>query len=155
MTRVKWAAGNNGVGNRVRPSRLLNNRPAGGRVLSAAAPALIYHRVYQLQPQAPVSKTLPLFGSCSTFVPGCFAVQAGEGTVAHRAALLCGRTRFPGYALPVVLSGPWVQVRALFHCCPLPMLGNSERACRQAIWLQLSPREGRRCRLASSALAPG
>jgi hypothetical protein len=29
------------------------------------------------------------------------------------------------------------------------------RACRQAIWLQLSPRECRRCRLTSSALAPG
>ena len=58
MTRVKWGAGNNGAGNRVRPSRLLNIAWPG-RVLFAAAPALIYHRVGQLQPQAPVSRHFP------------------------------------------------------------------------------------------------
>jgi len=44
-------------------------------VESQGRPALIYRRVYQLQPQAPASQTLPAFGSCSTFVLGCFGGQ--------------------------------------------------------------------------------
>jgi hypothetical protein len=44
-------------------------------VESQGRPALIYRRVYRLQPQAPVTKTLPAFGSCSTFVLGCFVIQ--------------------------------------------------------------------------------
>ena len=45
-------------------------------VESRGRPALIYRRVYQLQPQAPSSMALPRFASCSTFVLGCFVVQA-------------------------------------------------------------------------------
>jgi hypothetical protein len=54
--------------------------PANMQIRIAAAesqdrPALIFRRVYRLQPQAPASKTLPGLASCSTFVLGCFVVQ--------------------------------------------------------------------------------
>lgn len=44
-------------------------------VESQGRPALIFRRVYQLQPKASNSAVLPEFASCSTFVLGCFVVQ--------------------------------------------------------------------------------
>jgi hypothetical protein len=44
-------------------------------VESQGRPALIFRRVYRLQPQAPSSKIRPALASCSTFVLGCFVVQ--------------------------------------------------------------------------------
>lgn len=45
-------------------------------VESQGRPALIFRRVYRLQPRASASGTLPGLAFCSTFVLGCFAVQA-------------------------------------------------------------------------------
>lgn len=56
-------------------------RPPGNMQIRIAAvqsqgrPALICRRVYQLQPRH-ASAVLPGFASCSTFVLGCFVVQA-------------------------------------------------------------------------------
>jgi hypothetical protein len=47
-------------------------------VESHGRPALIFRRVYRLQPQAPSSKRLPGLASCSTFALGCFVVQVYE-----------------------------------------------------------------------------
>ena len=44
-------------------------------VESQGRPALIFRRVYRLQPQASASGTLPGLAFCSTFVLGCFVVQ--------------------------------------------------------------------------------
>ena len=55
-------------------------------VESQGRPALIYRRVYRLQPLASASKTLPAFGSCSTFVLGCSVVQVyGTSSIASAA----------------------------------------------------------------------
>ena len=44
-------------------------------VESQGRPALIYRRVYQLQPEHAKGAALPEFASCSTFVLGCFVIQ--------------------------------------------------------------------------------
>jgi hypothetical protein len=43
-------------------------------VESQGRPALIFRRVYRLQPRAPGSEP-PGFAACSTFILGCFVVQ--------------------------------------------------------------------------------
>lgn len=58
-----------------------NQRPPENMQIRIAAvesrgrPALIFRRVYQLEPKAASSAGLPGFASCSTFVLGCFVVQ--------------------------------------------------------------------------------
>ncbi len=44
-------------------------------VESRGRPALLFRRVYQLQPKAAGGLALPRFASCSTLVLGCFVVQ--------------------------------------------------------------------------------
>jgi hypothetical protein len=44
-------------------------------VESQGRPALVYRRVYQLQPEHAKGAALPEFASCSTFVLGCFVIQ--------------------------------------------------------------------------------
>lgn len=55
-------------------------------VESQGRPALIFRRVYQLQPKASSSAVLPGFASCSTFVLGCFVVQTYGTSIVSPAA---------------------------------------------------------------------
>ena len=55
-------------------------------VESQGRPALIFRRVYQLQPKAFSSAVLPGFASCSTVVLGCFVVQSYGTSIVSPAA---------------------------------------------------------------------
>jgi hypothetical protein len=55
-------------------------------LLVQGRPALIFRRVYQLQPKASRSAALPGFASCSTFALGCFVVQTYGTSIVSAAA---------------------------------------------------------------------
>ena len=55
-------------------------------VESRGRPALIFRRVYQLQPNTSGSAARPGFATCSTFVLGCFVVQIYGTSIASPAA---------------------------------------------------------------------
>lgn len=55
-------------------------------VESRGRPALIFRRVYQLQPNTSSSAARPGFATCSTFALGCFAVQTYGTSIVSPAA---------------------------------------------------------------------